>query len=77
MQFGNEPARNEQPKHRREQSHLPKEDCEANKKNGEYSMYNITNGSALEAWMVDIVTGKFTDFSACLFGAYLFVNFHI
>lgn len=50
----NELARNEQPKHRREPTHLPEEDCEADEKSGEYSMYNITNGSASEAWTVDI-----------------------
>ena len=50
----NEPARNEQPKHRREPTHLPEEDWEADEKSGEYSMYNITNGSASEAWTVDI-----------------------
>lgn len=50
----NEPARNEQSKHKREPTHLPKEDCEADEKSREYSMYNITNGSASEAWTVDI-----------------------
>ena len=49
-----EPARNEQPKLRREPTHLPKEDCEANEKSGDYSMYNITTGSASEVWTVDI-----------------------
>ena len=35
---GNEVARNEQPKHRRDPTHLPKEDCEADEKRGEYRM---------------------------------------
>lgn len=30
------------------------EDCEVDEKSGEYSMYNIINGSVLEVWMVDI-----------------------
>ena len=50
----NKPARNEQPKHRREPTHLHKEDYEADEKRGGYSMYNIVNGSASEAWTVDI-----------------------
>ena len=50
----NEPARNEQPKHRREPTHLPKEDYEADEKRGGYGMNNIANGSASEAWTVDI-----------------------
>lgn len=30
------------------------EDCEVDEKSGEYSMYNIINGSVSEVWTVDI-----------------------